>query len=381
MPGHPGHPRPVVHLFVRLVKSEEILHPWVGVVLSGKELGMFRIFRRVPRLEASRLVVGYRMLGAIPAPKAEVNASYECHVMVDDAYLFVVSEEELVLLELIRRSLNEDIWMQIQERELGVFGIDGNSRLNVPIYDDKDLDTFPGLPLEQAVEAPFLADASRSSHVQLRTEPPVVDINYIPGHVDGSRDIPHVVPAVHEPLGVHACSDGSKAPEAIPDVPGSLLEHFGDGVFKLLDEILIPREKLDLALRRENFQRMMLLRREISGEIHIFLGFGSLGTDLLALIFLRNDHEFGVDEVYIIDVHVLRRLDAHNIALPNQEPLATVSSNHLARGQDASEVQAFRGLDMKVALLSRDSYLRQRAGPRELKARGSDKGDCCPRGT
>ena len=89
--------------------------------------------------------------------------------MVHNTNLLVMGEEELVFLELVRRSLNEDIGMKIQEGEFGVFRVDRNGGLDVSVNDDKDLNAFSGLLLKKSVQSPFLADSCWSSHIQLRT--------------------------------------------------------------------------------------------------------------------------------------------------------------------------------------------------------------------
>ncbi|KAI9875215.1 MAG: hypothetical protein M1823_007523, partial [Watsoniomyces obsoletus] len=49
-----------------------------------------------------------------------IDATYKCKGVIDNTDLFMVGPKERILSELVRRSLNEDVGMKIQQRELGV---------------------------------------------------------------------------------------------------------------------------------------------------------------------------------------------------------------------------------------------------------------------
>src|SRR5437588_10647615 len=88
--------------------------------------------------------------------------------------------EERVLPKLIGRPLHKNIGVQFQQGELCVLRVNWNSRFDVAVNDDEDLHSLLSLPLEQPVQSPFLADCGRSSHVKLGTQPPIMNINYVP---------------------------------------------------------------------------------------------------------------------------------------------------------------------------------------------------------
>ena len=91
------------------------------------------------------------MLWSIPASEAEIYTSHEGDCVVDYTDFLVMSEEELILLKLIRRSLYENIGMQVKHREFGELRIDGYCSFHVPVNDDEDFNTLSGLPLEQSI--------------------------------------------------------------------------------------------------------------------------------------------------------------------------------------------------------------------------------------
>ena len=155
------------------------------------------------------------MLRGIPTAKTEINTTNKGHGVVNDTDFLVMCEEKLVLLELIGRSLNEYIWVKVKHREFSELGIDRDGGLDISVDDDEDLNSFSGLPLEQPVKTPFLTDGGWSTHVQLGTQPPIVNIDDIFGHINGSGNIPHVISTINQPLRVDSSSDGSKTSESV----------------------------------------------------------------------------------------------------------------------------------------------------------------------
>ena len=174
--------------------------------------------------------------------------------MIDDANLLVVRPEECVLPNLVWRSLDKHVGMEVEKGELGVLGVDRNSGADVAVHDDEDLHAFLCLALEQPVEPPLLTDCSWATQIQLRTEPPVVDVDDVPSHADCARDIPHVVSTIDEPLRVDLLADGSKAVESLALRPQRVLHHERDRLLELLEHLVVPGEQLHLALRVDELQ-------------------------------------------------------------------------------------------------------------------------------
>src|SRR5690242_20415839 len=161
VPWHAWDLAAIVHFLVGLVEVEEVLNTRVGVVLAGPELAVVGVLGSIAvQLKPCQLVVYDRVLGCIPAPKAQIDTTHEGNGMIDDANLLVVGPEEGVLADLVWRALNEDVWMEVEQGELGVLRIDGDSGTDVAVHDDKDLDALLGLALQQPVEPPLLTNGS-----------------------------------------------------------------------------------------------------------------------------------------------------------------------------------------------------------------------------
>lgn len=61
------------------------------------------------------------MLWSIPSPETQINTSNEGNGVVNDAYLLVMRPEKCVLPELVGGSLHENVLVEVEQRELGVF--------------------------------------------------------------------------------------------------------------------------------------------------------------------------------------------------------------------------------------------------------------------
>ena len=125
MPWHPWYLGTIVHLFIRLIQCIEVLHSGIGVILARPQLTVISVLGHVRDLEARQLVVDHCMLWCVPSTKTEIDATNESDHVIHDTDLLMVSPEKGSLPDLIGRALDEDIRVQIKERELGVFRVDG----------------------------------------------------------------------------------------------------------------------------------------------------------------------------------------------------------------------------------------------------------------
>lgn len=157
--------RKVMYTFKWLVQLIEILDPWVRVILSRPELELVHTFVETACLETSDLVVIQCMLWGIPSAKTQIDSSNKCNHMIDNQYLFVMGPEEGILTNLIRRSLDKDIGMQIEERIFRICRIDRNSGSDIAEDNDEHFDTFFSFTLEKAIQPPFLGHGSRTTQI------------------------------------------------------------------------------------------------------------------------------------------------------------------------------------------------------------------------
>ena len=147
---------------------------------------------------------------------------------------------------MIRRALHHDIRMQIRQGRLGMSRVDGCEVVgNLVVDNNEDLNTFFCLLLQKPVESPTAVLGRRATQIELRTQPPIVDVDFFLGQQDSPRQVPVIVTlekmsewatidleyythSIDEPLCSHVEPNRRKATKAILTGPDALLCHLFD---------------------------------------------------------------------------------------------------------------------------------------------------------
>lgn len=85
--------------------------------------------------------------------------------------------------------------------------VTSESLRNLFIHNDKDLHALLRLALQYLIQSPFLVVERRSPQKQLRTQPPIFDINRLLGTIQRRRHSPEVIVPVDIPLDLIVLAD------------------------------------------------------------------------------------------------------------------------------------------------------------------------------
>ena len=153
-----------------------------------------------------------QMLTQIPAPVAQIEATNEGMVIIDDDKLLVMSPVKChvaCIFENIVIWVTQDMDIavslltfrtQVVQGMLGVSRIAGQCLRYFLVHDDIDLDTSFCGSFQTLIESPFLVEKWRSSQKQFWRQPPVFDVDGLFRTFQSDRDSPEIVPAIYIPL-------------------------------------------------------------------------------------------------------------------------------------------------------------------------------------
>ena len=177
--------------------------------------------------DTRRMHICQGMLAVVPSSEAEIQASNESQSIIDHDELLMVrpveSHVSCVLEDIvIRVSHHRDIsipWSTFgTERMQGMLrmcAITADGLRDFFVHDDVDLHSSFCPPLEHLVQSPLLVIVRRSSQEQLRTQPPVGNIDGFFGLLERDRDRPEIVSPVDIPFNLIAVSFRGEGLEAM----------------------------------------------------------------------------------------------------------------------------------------------------------------------
>lgn len=180
----------------------EIHYPVVVEILSREDV----------ILDTRRVEISERVLVNVPAAKAEVQSADESHFVVNDHELLVVRPVERhvrrILKDVVIRMPHDDnvpvargpLRAEVVKSALRVARVAGNSRLDLAVDADIDLDAGLGLALEDVIQTPLLILVWRPAEEELGAEPPVGEIDGLLGALERLRHGPEVIAAVDVPF-------------------------------------------------------------------------------------------------------------------------------------------------------------------------------------
>lgn len=170
--------------------------------------------------------VGQRMLAIIPSAETQVKAADEGHLVVDDDEFLMMGPVEghvASILKDIVVGVTHDGDVTMARASLGAEGVEGvfgvgavaaEGLSDLLVDDDIDLDASLCPPLQDLIEPPFLVVVGWSTKEQLRTQPPVFDVDGLFCFLQRDGDGVEVVLAIDVPLDlvpISFRSEGTKA--------------------------------------------------------------------------------------------------------------------------------------------------------------------------
>ena len=171
--------------------------------------------------------IGTGMLSIVPSPEAEIQASNKSHGVINHDELLMMCPVESHVTRIfknivVRVSHHCDVAMPWGS--LGAQGMKSMLRVSTIAADRLGdflvhyhiyLNSSFCPPLQDLVQSPFLVVVWRSPQEQLRTHPPVLDVDGLLRVLQGNRDGMEIVLSVDVPLDLVAISLGGEGLEAV----------------------------------------------------------------------------------------------------------------------------------------------------------------------